>query len=105
MSFPALDYDSGEKSFSLVVGVTDGTTSLQVTVLIEVTPVNEATPDFTGVTSTVSVAENLAVSSSVLSYAASDTDASPHGIKKYSIQSGSRIRKVFLRIGRNENYC
>ncbi|KAK3109056.1 hypothetical protein FSP39_021996 [Pinctada imbricata] len=82
----AVDYDSGTTSYTLVVNVDDGTYTATTTVNINVDNVNEATPSFAS-NPTVSLAENTAVGSTVTTYTATDSDASPDDIVSYSINS------------------
>ena len=84
----ALDYDAGTTSFALTVQVSDGTNTLTIPVSVTVAPVNEASPTF-GADLVATFAENTAVGTSLGTHAATDADASPHGIVSYSIQAGA----------------
>ncbi|GFO15617.1 protocadherin fat 4, partial [Plakobranchus ocellatus] len=81
----SFDYDSATQSYLVLVDVSDGPNSQVVTVSIDVDPVNEDSPVFT-TNPTVPVAEN-AVSNPLTTYAAVDSDYSPHGIASYAITS------------------
>ncbi|KAI8511673.1 hypothetical protein Bbelb_107730 [Branchiostoma belcheri] len=93
----ALDYDGGETLYSLVILVNDNSvvTSNQktttLTVTIEVTPVNEATPTVSSGLYSETISEDIAIGSTVIDLDAADTDASSHahGIVTYSITSGN----------------
>ncbi|XP_019645840.1 PREDICTED: protocadherin Fat 4-like [Branchiostoma belcheri] len=93
----ALDYDGGETLYSLVILVNDNSvvTSNQktttLTVTIEVTPVNEATPTVSSILYSENISEDIAIGNTVIDLDAADTDASSHahGIVTYSITSGN----------------
>ncbi|KAK3800494.1 hypothetical protein RRG08_043813, partial [Elysia crispata] len=82
-----LDYDAGTQSYLVIVDVSDGTNSQAVTVSVDVEPVNEDSPSFAS-NPTVPVAENV-VSNPIYTYTAVDTDASPHDVVSYVINSVS----------------
>lgn len=82
----ALDYDNGSQHYALVTTVTDGTYTSTVTITINLTPVNEATPTF-GSAVSITVDEDTAPGTHLASYVAGDTDASPHGVQLYDITS------------------
>ncbi|XP_060066225.1 protocadherin Fat 1-like [Ylistrum balloti] len=92
-----LDYDTGSQSYALVTTVTDGTFTSTVTLAINVVPVNEFTPSF-GSSSTVTIAESTDVGTSILSYAASDSDVSPHNVEKYEIASVTNSGSNFFAV-------
>ena len=84
-----LDYDEqGDDYFELVIGVQGGDDSIDVTVSVTVSAVNEFTPNFTDNNVVVSVSESAATGSTVATMEATDGDAEPHGIVRYSISSG-----------------
>jgi len=83
-----LDYDAGTREYTLLVRVTDSSTSTTATVVIEIGAVNEATPTFASTPST-SIAEDTVVGTSIITYTAADADASPHNVALYTIQSGT----------------
>ena len=87
--FVAIDYDSATQSYSFDVTVSDGSKSTTVGIIVAVTAVNEHTPSFSDVTSTV--AENLAVGTSITVFTAIDIDYSPHDITSYTISSGESM--------------
>ena len=87
--FVAIDYDSATQSYSFDVTVSDVSRSTTVGIIVAVTAVNEHTPSFTDVTSTV--AENLAVGTSITVFTAIDIDYSPHDITSYTISSGESM--------------
>ena len=87
--FVAIDYDSATQSYSFDVTVSDSSRSTTVGIIVAVTAVNEHTPSFTDVTSTV--AENLAVGTSITVFTAIDIDYSPHDITSYTISSGESM--------------
>lgn len=86
--FLAVDYDSTEQSYAFDVTVSDGLHSTIVGVTVSITAVNEYTPSLTTVTETV--AENMAVGSSITTFTATDIDYSPHDITSYTITAGSK---------------
>ena len=69
--------------------VSDGSMSTTVGIIVIVTAVNEHIPSFTDVTSTV--AEDLAVGTSITVFTAIDIDYSPHDITSYTISSGESM--------------
>jgi len=83
----ALDYDAGTRYYTLLVSVTDSSTTTTATVVVEIDAVNEITPTFASNPS-YSRAEDTAVGTSITQYTATDADASPHNIVKYAISSG-----------------
>ena len=84
-----IDYETaGASQYDVTVTVSDGTNSANVYGSIIVTPVNEASPTF-GADLVATFAENTAVGTSLGTHAATDADASPHGVVSYSIQAGS----------------
>ncbi|CAD5111751.1 DgyrCDS1030 [Dimorphilus gyrociliatus] len=90
----ALDYDAGVKVYNLIVDVSDGTNTINVPVTISINPVDEGAPTFTN--TAVNVNENEVVGFSVATFAASDVDASPHNVQKYSITSGNSEGKFVI---------
>ncbi|XP_052086465.1 protocadherin Fat 4-like [Mytilus californianus] len=83
----SVDYDSIDQSYAFDVTVSDGSHSTTVGVTVSITAVNEHTPSFTAVTETV--AENLAVGTSITTFTATDIDYSPHDITSYTITAVS----------------
>ncbi|XP_066284098.1 cadherin-23-like [Branchiostoma lanceolatum] len=84
----ALDYDdpnSTPRSYDLIVQLSDGTTTLEVPVVIGVTPVNEGPPNITD--DTVTVSETTPIGDVIYDVDDSDTDADDqaHGIVTYAI--------------------
>ena len=85
-----MDYDEqGDDYFELVIGVQGGDDSLDVTVSVTVSAVNEFTPNFTENNVAVQVSENEASGKSVVTMEAHDGDSKPHDIIRYSISSGT----------------
>ena len=82
-----MDYDSGETFFRLVISVDSGADTLEVSVAVTVSPVNEHTPVF-NVPDTVVLREDVAVGTTISSLIATDRDAVPHAIVKYQLASG-----------------
>lgn len=87
LALSAVDYDSGTKSYVLQVSVTDGTNVQTLTVNVNISPVNEATPTFTS-SPTVTVSESEAAGYVVTTYTATDSDLAPHAITQYAITAG-----------------
>ncbi|XP_035677121.1 protocadherin Fat 4-like [Branchiostoma floridae] len=84
----ALDYDdpnSTPRSYDLIVQLSDGTTAIEVPVVIGVTPVNEGAPTITD--DTVTVSENTPIGDVIYDVDDSDPDADDqaHGIVTYAI--------------------
>ncbi|XP_069101569.1 cadherin-23-like [Argopecten irradians] len=92
-----LDYDTGSQSYSLAVEVSDGTLSSTATVDVVLTAENDNNPTFAS-NPTVSLAESTSIGTAVTTYAASDSDLSPHEIVSYSIttvtNSGSTVFSI-----------
>lgn len=74
--------------YMLVVQFLVGSQTLNVTVRIEVTDVNDNSPVFTGLPYRRTVAENAAVGQEILTVTATDGDAGPNGQVTYTL-SGS----------------
>ena len=89
-----MDYDSGETSFRLVISVDSGTDSLEVSVAVTVSPVNEHTPVF-NVPVTLVLREDVAVGTTISSLIATDQDAAPHAIVKFQLASGTYFLNFF----------
>ncbi|XP_041349529.1 cadherin-23-like [Gigantopelta aegis] len=89
-----LDYE-GTKNYQLTIEVKDSTATIRtatVTVTVLVSPFNESPPTFTSAPYSVSVAENIAVGTSVQQITASDTDQGLlHGTLRYSITGGNGL--------------
>ena len=85
--FSAVDYDSGQISFTLIIGATSRADTVDIAIYVEVTPVNEHTPEFNtpGVTR---LPENVAIGTTISSLVATDEDSPPHGLNKYVLSSG-----------------
>ncbi|XP_021371826.1 cadherin-23-like isoform X5 [Mizuhopecten yessoensis] len=80
----ALDYDAGTQEYTLLFGVSDGTTISTATVAVTVGAANEATPTFASNPSTT-LAEDTGSGTALMTYTAADADASPHNIVNYDI--------------------
>ncbi|XP_060076862.1 protocadherin Fat 4-like [Ylistrum balloti] len=92
-----IDYDTETTFYTLTVEATDTSTTATATVKITVTGTNEGTPTFAS-NPTVSLAESSSVSTAVTTYAATDTDASPHDISTYAITAVSNSGSAFFTI-------
>ncbi|XP_033745650.1 LOW QUALITY PROTEIN: protocadherin Fat 4-like [Pecten maximus] len=95
-----IDYDTETTFYTLTVEATDSTTTATATVKITVTGTNEGTPTFAS-NPTVSLAESSSVSTAVTTYAATDTDASPHDITTYAITAVSNSGSAYFNIDAN----
>ncbi|XP_041349527.1 protocadherin-16-like [Gigantopelta aegis] len=71
-----LDFDAGPTKYDVVISVSDGTNSIDVTGTVNVGNVNEFTPAFTGAPYTVSKSESLALGSTIITVVATDGDSS-----------------------------
>ena len=91
--FSAVDYDAGENFFRLVIGVDSGPDSLEVTVAVTVTPVNEDPPVF-NVPDVLVLSEDAAVGTTISSLKATDQDIAPHDIVKYEMASGIHVTSL-----------
>ncbi len=89
LSFAALDWDLGTQSYDLIVHVKDtgNTHTATVSVAVAVNPINEATPSFSS-NPTLTPPENSPVPTDLVTYAADDSDASPHDVVLYEMVSG-----------------
>ena len=96
----ALDYDSSTTLYGIVLHVKDdsNTHTTSVAVSVSIAAINEATPAFGPVTTTLTLAESLAVTSQIVTKSATDSDASPHGITLYAINSGMYPSMVDYRL-------
>ena len=85
-----LDYDNGVRRYEMEVNVSDSGSppqSLQVAVVIQVTPVNEFSPQFHQTHYSETIVESARVQASVLQLMATDGDSETHahGILQYQI--------------------
>ena len=85
-----LDYDSGVRRYELEVNVSDSGSpprTIQVAVVIQVTPVNEFSPQFHQSHYSETIVESARVQASVLQLMATDGDSETHahGILQYQI--------------------
>lgn len=90
-----VDYDLGTRLYSMTVDVSDGSTTLSVPVTVTITAVNEGTPTVTG--TDVTVSEAHLVGNLVVNFAGGDSDAAPHDVATYAIQSGELTCKIYGR--------
>ena len=94
--FIDLDFDNGDKYFTLVINVAGGDDSIEVTVAVRVTPVNEHTPVFTDSNVDVSLDEDAELGTIVTTMEAHDLDIPPHDIVRYSISTGKEHLNITM---------
>ncbi|CAH1264999.1 FAT4 [Branchiostoma lanceolatum] len=84
-----VDYEGITTTYILTIDVSDGEHSTDVTVSVDVRPVNEHDPVFTSESYNVSVQENVTVGTVLLQVAASDADSGMDGEVTLSIEAGN----------------
>nr|XP_026649047.1 protocadherin Fat 4 [Zonotrichia albicollis] len=82
-----LDYES-QKSYTLNISLSDGSTADYATVFIRVTDVNDNSPVFGATNSTIAIMENTTVGTTVTSVSATDVDEGFNGLVVYSLKGG-----------------
>ena len=85
-----LDYEV-QSFHDITIGVSDNDYSVNVTVHVSVTGINEHTPNFRNSTFECSVVENSNVGAVVCSVTATDEDSGEDGIINYRIANGSGV--------------
>ncbi|XP_019623295.1 PREDICTED: protocadherin Fat 4-like [Branchiostoma belcheri] len=88
-----VDYEGSTTTYILTVAVSDGEHSIDVTVTIDVQPVNEHNPVFTSESYNVSAQENVTAGTVLLQVAASDADSGTDGEVTFSIVAGKGDEK------------
>ncbi|KAK2531739.1 Kiaa1841, partial [Columba guinea] len=82
-----LDYES-KNNYILSISLSDGNATDYATVFIRVTDVNDNSPVFGSISTTVTVLENAPAGSSVARVSATDADAGFNGLVVYTLKGG-----------------
>ncbi|KAL9863596.1 protocadherin Fat 4-like [Geothlypis trichas] len=82
-----LDYES-QKSYTLNISLSDGSTADYATVFIRVTDVNDNSPVFGATNTTIAIMENMPAGTNVTSVSATDVDEGFNGLVVYSLKGG-----------------
>ncbi|KAF2987751.1 hypothetical protein EK904_015163 [Melospiza melodia maxima] len=82
-----LDYES-QKSYTLNISLSDGSTADYATVFIRVTDVNDNSPVFDATNSTIAIMENRTVGTNVTRVLATDVDEGFNGLVVYTLKGG-----------------
>ncbi|NXI74050.1 CELR2 protein, partial [Anseranas semipalmata] len=80
-----LDYES-QNNYTLNISLSDGNTTDYATVFIEVTDVNDNSPVFGIISTTINILENMPVGTSVTSVSATDVDKGFNGLVVYTLK-------------------
>lgn len=83
-----LDHDEGPQNYSVEITITDGTTSDSAVVEIQVTDINDNSPDFASSSVTKSVLEDAEVGFNVTAVLATDKDSGFNKEIRYSLRGG-----------------
>ncbi|KAM6367546.1 protocadherin Fat 4-like [Alca torda] len=82
-----LDYES-QNNYILNISLSDGNTTDYATVFIKVTDVNDNSPVFGPLSTTITILENMPAGTSVTSVSATDMDEGFNGLVVYSLRGG-----------------
>ncbi|KFP77160.1 Cadherin EGF LAG seven-pass G-type receptor 3, partial [Acanthisitta chloris] len=82
-----LDYES-QKNYTLNISLSDGSTTDYATVFIQVTDVNDNSPVFDTIDTTIFILENKPPGTSVTSVSAKDVDEGFNGLVVYTLKGG-----------------
>uniref|UniRef100_A0A8U8B1D9 Uncharacterized protein n=1 Tax=Geospiza parvula TaxID=87175 RepID=A0A8U8B1D9_GEOPR len=82
-----LDYES-QKSYTLNISLSDGSTADYATVFVRVTDVNDNSPVFGVTNTTIAIMENRPVGTNVTSVSATDVDEGFNGAVVYTLKGG-----------------
>ncbi|NWX10752.1 CELR3 protein, partial [Caloenas nicobarica] len=82
-----LDYES-KNNYILNISLSDGNATDYATVFIRVTDVNDNSPVFGSISTTIAILENVPVGTSVTRVSATDADAGFNGLVVYTLKGG-----------------
>ncbi|CAL8329316.1 unnamed protein product [Lota lota] len=87
-STTTLDYDESPQNYSVGISISDGVTTDQAVVEVQVTDVNDNKPEFVSGAITTSVLEDVGVGDNVTAVPARDKDHGFNGDIRYSLEGG-----------------